>query len=232
MNNTQTGIDVSTWQGDIDWGVVKNNIDFAIIRAGYGKNNIDNKAIQNVKGCEDNGIPFGLYWFSYAYTIEMAQKEAQYLLQFVNGHTPMLPLYFDFEYDSVEYAKKQGAVITNQLLRDMATAFCKELENAGYYAGIYANYDYVKRMYGEDIFNTYDLWYALWDTSEPDRSVNMWQSSNTGKINGISGNVDINISFIDFPALINERGLNGCKSKPKFVCPHSCPYCTHSIKEG
>lgn len=228
MSNVLKGIDVSAWQGDIDWSAVKNSIDFAIIRAGYGKNNIDKKAEQNVKGCEDNNIPFGLYWFSYAYTVEMARKEAQHLLQFVEGHTPLFPLYFDFEYDSVEYAKKNGAIITNNLLCEMATAFCKELESAGYYAGIYANNDYVKRMFGEDIFKMYDLWYARWDVSEPGRSVNLWQNSSTGKVNGISGNVDTNIAFVDFPTLIKDSGLNGCKAKPEFVCPHACPHCPHS----
>ena len=228
MSNALKGIDVSAWQGDIDWSVVKNSIDFAIIRAGYGKNNIDKKAEQNVKDCEDNNIPFGLYWFSYAYTVEMARKEAQHLLQFVEGHTPLFPLYFDFEYDSVEYAKKNGAIITNNLLCEMATAFCKELESVGYYAGIYANTDYVKRMFGEDIFKTYDLWYARWDVSEPGRSVNLWQNSSTGKVNGISGNVDTNIAFVDFPALIKDAGLNGCKAVPKFVCPQACPHCPHS----
>lgn len=231
MSKIMSGVDVSTYQGDIDWALAKNNIDFAIIRAGYGKNNIDKKAERNVKGCEDNGIPFGLYWFSYAYTTDMARKEAQYLIQFVKGHTPLFPLYFDFEYDSVEYAKKQGVTITNQLLRDMAVAFCEELENAGYYAGIYANHDYVKRMYGEDIFKKYDLWYALWDTSEPGRNVNLWQTSSTAKVGGISGNVDTDIAFIDFPALIKERGLNGYKPEPEFVCPHACPHCPHSKKE-
>lgn len=228
MSKMYKGIDVSHWQGDIDWGVVKNNIDFAIIRAGYGDNNIDKKAKQNVKGCEDNNIPFGLYWFSYAYTPEMARKEAQYLIQFVKGHTPLYPLYFDFEYDSVEYAKKQGVAITNNLLCEMATAFCEELEDAGYYAGIYANNDYVKRMYGEDIFKVYDLWYARWDVSEPGRSVNLWQSSSTGRINGISGNVDTDVAFMDFPTLIKGRDLNCYKPEPEFVCPNACPHCPHS----
>lgn len=232
MSNIMKGIDVSSWQGAIDWGVVKNSIDFAIIRAGYGNNNIDSCAEQNVKGCEDNAIPFGLYWFSYAYTVEMARNEAKYLLQFVKGHLPLFPLYFDFEYDSIKYAEKQGVVITNKLLHDMATAFCEELESAGYYAGIYANYEYVKWVYGENIFKRYDLWYARWDVSEPGRSVNLWQNSSTGKHIGISGNVDTNVSFIDFPSLIKDRGLNGYKSEPEFVCPHGCPHCPHSSYKG
>lgn len=229
MSKTMKGVDVSTFQGTINWGVVKNNIDFAIIRVGYGKNNIDDKAEKNVKGCEENNIPFGLYWFSYAYTVEMARNEARYLLEFVKGHTPLLPLYFDFEYDSVNYAKKMGVTITNKLLCDMATAFCEELENAGYYAGIYANNDYVNNMYGVDIFKKYDLWFAQWTSdSKPIREVNLWQHTSTGSVDGISGNVDMNVAFVDFPSIIKERGLNGYKTKPTFVCPHGCPHCPHS----
>ena len=231
MSNIMRGIDVSEWQGNIDWDSVKNNVDFAIIRAGYGRN-IDEKAKQNVNGCERNGIPYGLYWFSYAYTVEMARNEAKHLLEFVKSHVPLFPLYFDFEYDSVEFAKRQGVTITNKLLCEMATAFCEELENAGYYAGIYADNDYVKNKYGENIFNKYDLWYAYWDANEPGRSVNLWQNSSACKINGISGNVDTNIAFIDFVAIIKDRGLNGYNGEPEFVCPNGCPRCPYSNYRG
>ena len=225
MSKVMCGIDVSTHQGNIDWSAVKGKTDFVIIRAGYGKNNVDARAKQNVQGCEANGIPFGLYWFSYAYTVEMARKEAQYLLEFVNGHTPLLPLYFDFEYDSENYANKNGVTITQKLLCDMATAFCEELENAGYYAGIYANNDYIKNRYGEDIFKTYDLWYAQWGVEHPSRNVHLWQYTSEGKMSGISGNVDKNYSYIDFPALIKERKLNGYAP---FVCPLGYTDCPHS----
>lgn len=227
MVKTFKGIDVSRWQGDIDWSKVKNNIDFAIIRAGYGNNNIDIKAKNNVLGCEKNNIPYGLYWFSYAYTVEMAINEAKCLLGFVKNHKPLYPLYFDFEYDSIEYAKKNGVVITNELLRNMATAFCEELENNGYYAGIYANLDYVKRMYGEEIFKKYDLWYARWDVDNPDRDVHLWQVGSDGCVDGITGNVDLDVAFIDFPSLIKEKELNGYK-KEEFVCKNNCPYCHYS----
>ena len=232
------GIDVSVHNGDIDWTVTKEHIDFAIIRAGYGRNNIDKCAKQNVKGCEDNGIPYGLYWFSYAYTVEMARNEAKYLLDFIKGHTPSFPLYFDFEYDSVNHATKNGVAITNSLLREMATAFCEELENSGYYAGIYANTDYVKRMYGEDIFDRYDLWYAKWECSRPDRNVNLWQATSTGKVAGIKSKVDIDYAYIDFPDLVKSKGLTGHKPSTesdnnvdsKFVCPIGCPHCPHVNK--
>ena len=225
MSNVKQGIDVSTYQGNIVWGEVKDKIDFAIIRAGYGKNNIDDMAKQNVQGCEVNGIPFGLYWFSYAYTEEMARKEAQYLIDFVKGHTPLLPLYFDFEYDSETYAKKNGVTITKKLLCDMATAFCDELEKAGYYAGIYANNDYIKNKYGEEIFKKYDLWFAQWGVEKPHRNTHLWQYTDHGKVAGIVGYVDKNYAYIDFPALIKEKKLNGYKP---FVCPLGYTDCPHS----
>lgn len=225
MSNVRMkGIDVSAHQGTILWDKVS-GVDFAIIRAGFGKNNIDTFAELNAKGCEENGIPYGFYWFSYAYTVDMARKEAQYLLNFVKGHTPLLPLYFDFEYDSTNYAKKNGITVTTKLLCDMATAFCEELENAGYYAGIYANNDYIVNRYGENIFKKYDLWYAQWGVSTPNRVVHLWQFSDKGKVNGISGNVDMNYAFIDFPALIKKHKLNGYTP---FKCPLGYTDCPHA----
>ena len=95
------GIDVSRHQGTIDWNSVKPNIDFAIIRAGFGKNNIDAKARRNVSECERLGIPYGLYWFSYALHPEMAKKEAEYMIDFIGEHRPEYPIVYDFEYDTV-----------------------------------------------------------------------------------------------------------------------------------
>ena len=232
MVKTMKGIDVSSHEGVINWDIAKDSIDFAIIRAGWGKNNIDETAKKNVEECEKNNIPFGLYWFSYAYTVEMARNEAKYLLQFVDGHIPLFPLYFDFEYDSVNWAKKKGVIITKQLLNDMASAFCDELENAGYYAGIYANDDYIRNMYGENIFKRYDLWYARWNISEPDRLTNLWQNSSDGKISGIDSYVDTDICYFDYPTLIKEKGFNKYKEETNFICPNNCPYCPHSKKVG
>lgn len=224
MNNVKYGIDVSKHQGNISWGDVKEHIDFVIIRAGYGKNNIDEKAEYNVKECVRLGIPFGLYWFSYAYTEEMARNEAKYLLQFIKDYVPLYPLYFDFEYDSEKYAKKNGVTVTNELLRKMATAFCEELENAGYYAGIYANNDYAVNKYGNEIFKKYDIWFARWGVENPGRATHLWQYTDQGKINGIPTKVDKNYCYIDFPAIIKSKGLNGYK---KFVCPLGYTDCPH-----
>ena len=205
------GIDVSTHQGNINWTKVKGNIDFAIIRAGYGKNNIDKQAANNVRGCEANGIPYGFYWFSYAYTAEMARKEAEYLINFIGEHKPSYPLYFDFEYDSVNYANKNGITITKELLSSMATAFCETLEKAGFYAGIYANADYIENKFNSEIFKKYDLWYAYWN-NKCNLAVNLWQYTSSGSVPGISGNVDMNKCYIDFPNIMVSNNLNGYNS--------------------
>ena len=179
------GIDVSKWQGKINWSKAKKYIDFAIIRAGYGKGNVDEYANYNIEQCEKYKIPYGLYWFSYAYNKDMAEREADYLLRVIGYHKPEYPLYFDFEYDSVDYAKKNG-----------------------FYAGIYTNEDYIKNKYPSEIFDRFDLWYARYNT-EPNRDVNLWQKSSTGKISGINVNVDLDVAYIDFPSLMKEKHLNG-----------------------
>lgn len=198
------GIDVSTWQGQIDWEKAKKEIDFAIVRIGFGTGTRDNTAKRNIQELNRLGIPYGVYYFSYAYTEEMARKEAKntiaYLKEF--GAEPSYPVYFDWEGDSRDYAKKQGVTVSNDLLRKMTVAFCEEIKAAGYYPGIYTNPSYIKNYYGTDIFKTYDLWLAHWAT-KPAYDANVWQYSDQGKVAGINGRVDMNYCYVDYPAIIN-----------------------------
>ena len=106
------GIDVSVWQGEINWATVKPNIDFAILRAGYGKNNIDEQFVRNANECSRLGIPFGVYWFSYALNEQQAKKEADYVCNVVAKYKLSYPICYDFEYDSTNYANKNGVTIT------------------------------------------------------------------------------------------------------------------------
>lgn len=238
MNNFERhGIDVSVHNGNVNWKAVARTRDFAIIRAGFGKNNIDPKAKANIAGCEQYGIDFGVYWFSYAYTEEMARKEARYLVEFLGNKKPTYPLYFDFEYDSASFARSKGIVVTGSLVRKLATAFCEELEKLGYYAGIYCNGDYAKNIYNDGILDRYDVWYADWSGDKPDRECKLWQNSSSGTVDGVTSKVDTNIAFVDYPAIIKKAGLNGHKPEPVekpedkgFTCPHGCPHCPHSKK--
>lgn len=197
------GIDVSTWQGQIDWEKAKKEIDFAIIRIGFGTGTRDNTAKRNIEELNRLGIPYGVYYFSYAYTEEMARKEAKntiaYLKEF--GADLSYPVYFDWEGDSRDYAKKQGVAVSNELLRKMTVAFCEEIKAAGYYPGIYTNPSYIKNYYGTEIFKTYDLWLAHWAT-KPGYDANVWQYSDSGTVSGINGRVDMNYCYADYPTII------------------------------
>lgn len=204
------GIDVSKWQGQIDWAKVKaDGIQFAMIRAGYGQNNIDPQFKRNAEQCAKVGMPFGVYWFSYALNVSDAEKEAAYCLAAVKPYKLEYPICFDFEYDSVEYAKKQGVNVTKTLASQIVKAFCNRIEKAGYFAMNYANLDYLKNYFTDEVNARYGLWLAAWNNkSDPPRDCYIWQYTNSGKVNGISGAVDLNRSYVDFPTFLREQKLN------------------------
>ena len=143
MSNLK-GIDVSKWQGEIDWEAVKKSgVDFVMIRAGYGKNNIDEYFERNISECNRLGIPCGVYWFSYAYTEKMARNEAKYCIEAIKKYKISYPVAFDFEYDSVDFAAGKGVKVTKTLASKLVRAFCEEIQNAGYYVSVYANPNYL-----------------------------------------------------------------------------------------
>ena len=209
------GIDVSRHNGVIDWAKVKaDGVKFAMIRAGYGAGTIDDKFERNIKECNRLGIPCGVYWFSYAYTPEMARKEAQAVLKAVKPYKLEYPIAYDFEYDSVSYAAKQGVKMTKQLATSLVEAFCGEIEKNDYYVVNYANLDYLSKYFDNKLLKKYALWLAHWtDAEKPVQECVMWQYSAKGKVNGISGDVDMNNCYVDFPSVLAKAGLNGLSEK-------------------
>lgn len=203
MTKELTGIDISSWQANIDWDRAAPKVDFVILRLGFGKNNADGWAERNISELNRLGIPYGVYWFSYAYTVEMARNEAKYTAQRLKEYGAKLsyPVYFDWEYDSRNFAEKNGVNPTKSLVRQMAEAFCEEIRKQGYYPGIYTNPDYINTYYGEAIFEVYDLWMAQ-HSSKANRDVRMWQYSSSGKVPGISGGVDMNRCYFDYESVI------------------------------
>ena len=207
------GVDVSRHQGIIDWDkfLEDEHSDFVIIRAGFGKNNIDAQAVRNVAECERLGIPYGLYWFSYALTPEMARREAEYLSDFVGSHKPSYPLVYDFEYDSVTHAVKNGVKISRDFVLNCTEQFCHRLEELGFYAMFYCNNDYYQRYYqASKVAEKYDMWYARYATS-PGRPVTLWQKSESGWVKGIQGKVDLDQTERDYPKIIIRNDLNNWK---------------------
>lgn len=187
-------IDVSAWQGVIDWEQVKPQIDGAIIRCGYGMDKVNQDDAQfkrNADECTRLGIPFGVYIYSYAKNIEAAKSEAAHVLRLIKGYKLAYPVYLDLE----ESGTQDGAI-------ERAKVFADIIEEAGYWCGIYANlYWWNTFLVGLD---QYTKWVAQYNKTCDYKGTNldMWQYSDKGSIAGIKGNVDMNHCYRDYPAEI------------------------------
>lgn len=199
------GVDVSTHNGNIDWKIAKHEIDFALIRAGYA-HSFDAKVTDNIRGCRENGIPYGLYWFSYALSVEDAIKEADTLCDFANMCDTTYPLCYDWEYDSDNYASRCGVKMSNAKREQFARAFLNRVEERGYYAMLYSNVDYLSKGFA-NLVNRYDLWLAHWDVDKPSKPCGIWQKTSDGYIGGI-GRCDMNVAYKDYPHIIAAMRKN------------------------
>ena len=149
------GIDVSKWQGAVDWAAVKNaGIRHAMLRAGYGTAGTDPRFKRNVAGCELHGIHWGAYWYSYATTPAAARQEAARCLQLLAGLTPELPVAYDIEYEPGILA------LDNAGRTALVKAFLGAVEEAGYYGILYASTDFIRNRLNWRELACYDVWAA------------------------------------------------------------------------
>ena len=192
-------IDVSYHNGTIDWAKVKvSGVDGAILRCGYGMdqtNQDDKQYRRNADECTRLGIPFGIYLYSYADSIAKAQSEAQHALRLAKGYKLSYPIYYDLEQAGTE----SGAV-------ERARVFCEAIEAAGYWAGIYAN----KHWWDNYLpgLTEYTRWVARYNNTLGMDNVDMWQYTSDGSVSGISGRVDMNHCYRDFPTEIKAFYVN------------------------
>ena len=149
------GIDVSEHQGDFDFTPYKDG--FVIIRGGYGIRNADKWAERNIAKCDALGIPWGIYWYSYALNVQTAKVEAERCLRFLNGRKPRLGVWFDME-DADGYKQTNGFP-SNETITAMCKTFCAAMEDAGNKTGVYANLDWFENRIGD---TGYDKWIAAW----------------------------------------------------------------------
>lgn len=204
------GIDVSYAQGKIDWEQTKLDVDFAMLRIGFGVNNMDKWFLYNVNGCYNNGIHWGGYYFSYALNPKMAESEADYCYEMLknSGHAPDMPIAFDFEYASANYFKRdKGLDITNAQLTEIVKAFCAKMESYGFYTMVYCNKDYYTRI-DHSVFKKYARWYAYYQPEMTNDNPHMWQYYSYGQVRGVNGTVDLNVTNYCFPLIIHQNGLN------------------------
>lgn len=190
-NDNMIAIDVSSWQGDIDFNKVKKEgVEAVIIRVGFGdeeKNTLDNKFYDNLKGAKEAGLKVGLYFYSYARKVKTAVSEAKWVIEKLNGEEIDLPVAFDWE----EWGKVMSYKLNIYDLNDIATAFMDEITKSGYKA-----INYGSARYLEQVWNTpnYPNWLAYYTSNNDfEEEYEMWQITNTGKVNGISGYVDLDI---------------------------------------
>ena len=194
------GIDVSKWNGNIDWKAVKNSgVSYVIIRCGYrgssqGMLIEDPKFAKNIQGATDAGLKVGVYFFSQAIDEIEAVYEASFVLEKIKGYKISYPIFLD-----VEPSGGRGDKIDKATRTAVCKAFCKTIQNAGYTAGVYANRNWLEEMLDPSQLGEYKIWLAQY-AKEPTYKgrYDMWQYKSTGTIAGISGNVDMNISYLGY----------------------------------
>ena len=187
------GIDVSNCQGKIDWNQVKAaGIDFAILKVGpvYGKP--DDSFERNAAECERLGIPYGVYYYSYARSVKDANKEADRTLAWLGGHHPSLPVYYDLEDSYI----LQDPNFSKDKLAQIAQAFCNRMEAVGFKSGIYANLNWLNNYLDSPSLSGYDHWVAQYNwRCDYAGSYSFWQYSNSGNVPGVNGRCDMNYCF-------------------------------------
>lgn len=218
------GIDVSEWQGNLtknNWlKVKKSGIQFAILRCGYttyGKSKkkyVDRYFENNYKICKEIGLPIGVYYYSCATNETEAKEEANFVLSLIKNKKFEYPVVIDTE-DNHNINKSTNspvsqASIGKYKLTPLIKTFCEIIESKGYYVSIYAStYWFKNNLILEDL-KLYDKWIAQWSkTVSVSYKYGMWQYSSQGTVNGLSGNIDLDYAYLDYPEIMKKNGLNG-----------------------
>lgn len=203
MANWTKGIDVSEYQEKIAWDKVKKDgVSFAIIRSGLGFSTVDKYFHDNVTNAKAAGVSIpGIYHFSYALVKEDAVEEAKFAISLAEktGLPKTTIIFYDLEYDNIDrYAKStknhlgKSVTIGKTKASDFAKAFCETIKAAGYVPGIYSNTDLLSRLFSNSVIDKYIFWHADYrNGATPDKRASFFQFTSTGKVDGISGDVDV-----------------------------------------
>ena len=205
-------IDVSTWNGNIDWDkVYKSGVRYAMIRSSFGienPNQIDNKFVRNIENAIKVGIKCGIYHYSYARSVAEAKKEADFCLKTIKNYKIDLPVAFDIEDSSQTNLGKDT-------LTSIVIAFCDRIKSAGYRPMLYCNPNWLcNYLHKDKLINKYDIWLANWGVSAPSYNCAIWQYSENGSVPGISGSVDMNWIFKDYTSTKPSTVKPSTSTKP------------------
>lgn len=188
------GIDVSEFQGQIDWDKVKaDGVEFAILRVGFGmdlKSQDDKYIERNISECERLGIPIGVYLFSYANTTAKASSEAEHTLRLIAGHKMPIGVWYDIEDNNT------SGSVSKSTLTNIINKYCSIIKEAGYDVGIYASLSWLNNKIDNSLQEKYPIWVAqYYKECQYKKDYLIWQYSSSGKVGGISGKVDMNYYY-------------------------------------
>lgn len=199
-SGTIKGIDVSQWQGTIDWQAVKNDgIQFAFVRVGHGTHTLDTYYQQNMENANAAGIKVGVYFYSTAQTEAQAVEDAQFVIRSMKGYLVSYPVVIDLEDAS-------QTNLSRQQIGRIARAYCDEIRAAGYTPMVYCNENWYRNMIDVSQLTDVEMWVAAWgNTYSADIPRDVWQCCSTGRVAGINGNVDIDFGYTDYSQIVTPR---------------------------
>lgn len=235
------GIDVSKYQGQIDFSAVKRSgVDFVIIQAGYGREarQKDPYFEINYQRAKAAGLHVGAYWFCYATDPEDAKREAAACIEVIKGKLFDFPIFYDLETDAKSgyYPFSKGKEHASALV----TAFCTALEKAGYFAGLYISRSPLQTHITKEVAERFTLWLAEYGSRlNYSGKYGIWQYSSAGRIVGVIGNVDLDDAKINYPDIIINGGFNNYKKSSEPAKPEPAPapepaeqYINYKIQKG
>jgi GH25 family lysozyme M1 (1,4-beta-N-acetylmuramidase) len=196
------GIDLSGWDDTVYWDVLKTQVKFVILRAGYGQGGNDSVYERYYKKCKEIGMPVGAYWYAKATTVKGAREEANYFLNKLKGKKFEFPVYYDIEENSI-FATGRNNV------SNMLKEFCTILENNKYYCGVYSSRSFLDEYFTNEVLNRYDIWMAQYASSTSYTKHLIWQFTGSGTLSGKPGECDLNYCYYDYPTLIKSKHFNG-----------------------
>lgn len=203
-------IDLSVWNEIESWSRIAQDVDAVILRVGYRATATkaigqDRKFVDNYRNAKAQGLPVGCYFFSAALTVQEAIEEAEFVLDVLeeNDCKFEMPVYFDMETDA-------QVALSTATATAIARAFCERIEEGGYYTGIYCNKYFARDQLYANQLADFHFWIAQYSNAcTYDGPYGMWQYSETGSINGINGNVDLNYCYYNYPQIIRDLGMSG-----------------------
>lgn len=205
------GLDISQWQGNIDFTKVKAaGYKFVIIRCNNWSDQYNGVVKDtcfeiNYRKAKAAGLDVGVYYFTWQTDAAGAQRDAELCKEYIKGKNFEYPIYFDLEWQK---AFARGKAVCSEMVK----TFCDAMEKAGYFAGLYISRSPLQQYITAEVASRYALWIAEYGSKcNYNGSYGMWQYSDKGRVNGISVNVDMDICYVDYPKIIKDKGLNGYK---------------------